>query len=200
MRAAESLPFAFDPIEHEYIDTASGDVLPHITGMLNVTGHMDDRWFTEESSARGTRVHDLTAKYDLGALELDEVSIDHPGYAERAYLLAHAEVMRMTPHDYVEIEVARVHPRYRYGGRPDRFGTVRGLTAILEIKSGDYAKGHQIQTALQAILVATDANLYADMIARFCLYLRPNGKGTLEQHKDRSDFDRAYEVIKRCCG
>src|SRR5574341_1863405 len=47
------LPFRFDALNHEYLSVATGEVFPHITGMLEQTGWIDDRWYTEESSDRG---------------------------------------------------------------------------------------------------------------------------------------------------
>ena len=35
--------------------------------------------------------------------------------------------------------------------------------------------------------------------ARYALYLKDKGKFYVEEHKDRRDFDKAYEVIKACC-
>ena len=60
-----SVPFRFDALNHEYIALDTGEMLPHITGMLETAGLVDDLWFTEESSECGTCVHSLTAQYDL---------------------------------------------------------------------------------------------------------------------------------------
>jgi hypothetical protein len=48
------LPFRFDAIDHLYLELHSGDVLPHITGMLEKTGWVDDLWMTEDGKERGS--------------------------------------------------------------------------------------------------------------------------------------------------
>jgi hypothetical protein len=198
--------FRFDATEHVYYDEY-GEVLPHITGILEKTGWVDSTWFSEESSIRGTAVHELTAHYDLGALDAASCVSSY-----RNYLLSHVAAMSMIPHEFYTVEEARVSPA-GFGGRPDRTGVIYGLKAVLDGKSGvkpsparpagsvasDDATSHGIQTALQAILVAPDLGLPAEAIARFCLYWKPNGKFVLEQHRDRRDFAEAYRILKACC-
>lgn len=195
--------FRFNATRHEYIDLSTGKVRPHITGMLQRTGWIDDTWFTEESCVRGTAVHRLTADYDLGALDVASCDSRH-----KNYLLAHVKAMEILRPEFLAVEEPYLHPVKRWGGRPDRVAKIYGLHAVLEIKSGVEAPrrrdrrdqtSHEIQTALQAILVAGDANLPADMVARFCLYLRANGRFKLEEHKDRGNLREAHDIIERCC-
>lgn len=185
--------FRFEPVEHEYTDLDTGQVYPSITQMLNVTGWIDDRWFTEEHSARGTAVHALTARYDLGALDPETLVSKFKGY-----LLAHVKAMEIIKPVFREIEIAHVHPRLRFGGRPDRAGVVYGLESVLDGKSGPADKSHAIQTALQAILVAADVGLEPHELGRFCLYWQKTGKFSLVQYKNRTDFDEAYRIIRTC--
>lgn len=194
---ASSLPFRFDAEEHTYVDAGTGEELTHITSMLARTGWVDDAWMTEESSVRGRRVHQLTADYDLG---VDRECAAAVLYGHQGYLLAHIAAMRSIAHHWDAIEVPLVHPQYRFGGRPDRVGTALGLRSVLEVKSGQPQKGHQIQTALQAILVAAEGGLPADHYQRLALYLKPTGKFKLEIFKDRRDFDEARRIIRKCCG
>jgi hypothetical protein len=187
--------FRFDRVEHVYI-TPEGEELPHITGMLQATGWIDDRWYTEESSRRGTAVHQLTADFDLGAL--DVASCVSPF---RGYLLGHVKAMSLLRPTIVTVEEPLVHPGFRFGGRPDRAWTLYGLEAIGEIKTGDPERSHRVQTALQAILRAGagESLLPPELTARYALYLKDRGKFYVEEHKDRRDFDDAYRVIKKCC-
>lgn len=187
--------FRFDPGPHEYIDTATGAVLPHITGMLEATGWIDDTWYTEESSDRGQAVHALTRDYDLDALD---VATCHSPF--RGYLLAHVKATGIFRPQWIAIEEPQVHPRLRFGGRPDRVGRIYGAAGVLEVKSGDPEKSHAIQTALQAILAADDFRLPADTLVRYALYLKDTGKFRLEQHKNKHDLDKARDIIRSCCG
>lgn len=185
--------FRFNADAHEYIDLASGEVLPHITGMLERAGWIDDRWYTEESSARGTAVHRLTADYDLGALDVASCESIF-----RAYLLGHVKCMSILKPKVLAVEEPMAHRTLRFGGRPDRDVITFGARGTLEIKSGGPERGHQIQTALQAILIADEAGLPPESLTRHALYLKPNGKFKLEEHKNRKDFDEAYRVIREC--
>ena len=69
----------------------------------------------------------------------------------------------------------------------------------IEIKSGVPQKSDAIQLALQAILVADAAHLPPESLGRWCEYLRPTGKWSMQWQADRRDFDEAYKVIKECC-
>lgn len=187
--------FRFDAFNHEYVETATGLVLPHITGMLDRTGWVDDRWYTEESCERGHQVHRLTADYDLGAIDdLDRVVDKY-----RAYLLAYADAMRVIPHEWDAIEEPLVHSTYRFGGRCDRRGRIYTAKGVCEVKSGLVDKAHPVQTALQAILVAPLFGLPPELVDRFCLYLKPTGRWTLEQHKEPRDLIEAKRIIQVCC-
>jgi hypothetical protein len=186
--------FRFDAELHEYFNLATGDVFPHITGLLEADGLIDDRWYNEESCERGTAVHDLTAEYDLGVV--DVANCDSP---YRGYVLAHIEAMRIIRPEFTHVEVPVVHPVYKFGGRPDRGGKLYKLRSVLEVKTGAADKAHQVQTALQAILMSAELNLPPEAIARFCIYLKPSGKARLVEHCRRADFDKARELIRKFC-
>jgi len=192
--AAASLEFRFDAREHEYMELATGVVLPHITGMLERAGWIDDTWFTEESSSRGQAVHKLTADYDLGAIE-DVTDCDS---VFKGYLLAHVKAMSILRPTILAVEQPLVHPVYRYGGRPDRDVVIDGVRGVLEIKSGQKEKSHPIQTALQAILVSVECGIPAPGLSRRCAYYTPNGRFKIEEHKVKADFTEALKIIKEC--
>ena len=184
--------FRFDAIDHRYF--LDGLEVPHIHRMLEQTGWMDDTWMTEESSARGREVHRLTAQHDLGALDLATVAQEHKGY-----VLAYVKALTVGRVGVASVEEACVHPTLKFGGRPDRTVKIQGLRGVLEIKTGQPMKGHPIQLALQAFLVADHAQLPPEALARFCVYLTPTGKFRLVEFTDRRDLDEAYRVIQRCC-
>lgn len=187
--------FRFDALEHEYF-LAGGDKVWSITQMIERCGLIDTEWFTEESKIRGTAVHDLTAAYDLGALDPDTCRSKY-----RGWLLGHVAATKILKPTWRHIEEPMVHGRLRFGGRPDRVGRVFKLHTIVEIKSGAVEKCHQVQTALQAILVSAESGtpLPPEHWQRMALYLKPNGAYSLVHHRDRRDFDEARRIIKRCC-
>jgi hypothetical protein len=188
-----SLEFTYDDGAHAYA-RLDGRPIPHITGMLERAGEIDDRWYTEESSARGTHVHKLTADFDLGALEPARCQSRFKGY-----LLGHVAAVGILRPEFKQIEEPMAHPTYHFAGRPDRIALIYMLLSILELKSGGKEKSHQIQTALQAILAAARYGIPAEAIPRYCLYLQDNGRYKLERHDKQKDFVRAYEIIRQCC-
>lgn len=184
--------YRFDPVEHEYF--IDGEQVLSITQMLDNCCYIDDSFYTEECAERGTRVHRLTADYDMGAIE-QPASVEDKW---KGYLLAYVGAMRsMGKPDWTAIEEALYSLVYRYGGRPDRVGKVWGAVSVLDIKTGGTYDWHGIQTALQAILAAQEHRLPPTAIVRYGLNLKANGKFKLLEHKNVRDFDRAYEVIRR---
>lgn len=190
------MQFAFDANRHEYIDLERREVVPHITGMLEETGWVDTRWYTEEGSDRGHAVHQLTADFDLGAIA-DITALQSP---YKSYLLGHVVAMSIIRPTWRYVEQPFVSRAHRYAGRPDRAGAIYRAEGVLEIKSGAPARADRIQTALQAILVAEELQLPPASLVRFGLYLNERGRFKLEQFVDRRDFDIAYRIIQQCCG
>lgn len=189
-----SVRFRFDASDHTYYALDTGEELPHITGMLEAAGLIDDRWYTEESSERGRHVHDLTAEFDLGAIDPKSCTSRFKGY-----LQAWATVSGILRFDWTYVEEPRVHPFYRYGGRPDRVGRIGQAHGVGEVKSGDPAKSHAIQTAIQCILVADELGLPAPSLVRYAVYVKADGSYKVMQHDNRRDFDKALEIIKETC-
>lgn len=190
----DAIEFRFDASAHEYLDAATGELFPHITGMLEDTGWIDDRWYTEESSDRGLAAHALTAAYDLGALHVESCQSK-----VRSYLLAHVKALSIIKPKILAVEEPLVHPRLLFGGRPDRDIIAYGMRGVLEIKSGAPERSHQIQTALQTILIGHFAKLPPESLIRLCLYLKENGKFKLERHIEKRDYAEAQRVIRACC-
>lgn len=188
----EATPFRFDANTHEYVNIRTGDVRPHITGMLQAEGLIDDRWFTEESCERGSCVHRLTADYDLGALDPRECDSKYKGW-----LLGHVALMRIVNPSWRHVEEPMLHRALDFGGRPDRVGTIYGAVGVWEIKSGLEDPAHAIQLAMQAILAAPIVGLPAESLVRYAAYLKSNGKYKLVEYKQRRDFDEAHRIIRR---
>lgn len=188
------VPFRFDKVEHVYRDT-DGTVRPHITGMLKQTGWVDDRWYTAESRIRGQAVHKLAMDWDLGAL-VDLKACTSP---YKGWLAGHVRFSHIETPAWDDIEVAYFHPLYRFGGRPDRVGTLRGVRWIVDLKTGGKSKHHAIQTALQAILAEQVHHLPARYWKRGALYLTREGRYKLDPHEDQRDLHEAMDVIRECC-
>lgn len=191
----KSAPFRFDDKTHRYT-TPEGAELLHITGLLTAAGYIDDAWYTEASCERGRIVHELTAEYDMGAIELQTCQSPH-----RGYLLAYAKAMTMIPHEWKYIEVPIAHPSGGWAGTPDRAGKIFHSNGVLDIKSGDEAKSHPIQTALQAVLLEEEMNLKAERQYRAALYVRANGRFYLREYtRNTEQVVEARRILARYVG
>jgi len=194
------VPFRFDPVEHAYYALDTGEQLPHITGMIIDAGERgiikrtDTRWYTEASQVRGTAVHNLTSEFDMGALALEHCVSSYKGYL--AGWVAATKILGL---EYERIEEPVVHPFYRYGGRPDRVHRRKRRLGVCECKSGDPEPNHEIQTALQCILVAEELGVTATSLERLAIYVKADGRYVVKEHLDRLDFNKALKVIKETC-
>jgi hypothetical protein len=194
MASVQPATFRFDATDHEYWSLLTGEQLPHITSLLERSGLVDTEWMTEESAARGQRVHQLCAQFDYGAIE-DPASVVS---AEKAYLLAYVKASEALRPTWTHIEVAMVHPSLGFAGRPDRCGAIRRAKTVLEIKSGAPHKAHGVQTALQCVLIAGQGvGLPAEHYRRLVLYVKPSGKFKLEEMVNRRDYDVAFDILRR---
>lgn len=190
--------FRFDAAAHVY--TLDGAIIPSVTQMLAQTGHVSEAFYTEDSAFRGQEVHRLCTDLDLGAIE-DVAACDAPRY--KGWVLAYVAFLARVRPEWEQIEVARVHPTQRWGGRPDRVGKVWGVEAIVEIKSGGPEKWHGLQTTLHDLLMP---DLPAGVRKRYGLYLKRTGRFQLIPHdgtvpscsQGRHDYDTAREIIATC--
>ena len=192
MKALTSVPFRFDAADHAYF--IDGIQVPSVTSLLEESGWRDSTWLTEEGRRRGTAVHELCARFDLGAL--DVARYDGP---LRGWLLAYEKAVSIVRPRWDSIEEARVHPFWRYGCRADRVGHVYGLRAVAELKSGQPHKSDRIQLALQCFVVAAEYDLPAHRVARFAFYPKCNGKCPVVEFTNRRDFDIAREIVRQYC-
>jgi hypothetical protein len=192
------MTFRFDSESHVY--TIDGRRVPSITQMLKATGYIDDAWYSKESCDRGTAVHAATSSYDMQALTVAECD-----QAYRPWLVQHARAMAILNPEWIYIEVPFGHERLRFGGRPDRVGTIFGATAVCEVKSrgsntrpsGDEELAHAVQLALQAILVAPTLRLEPRLVQRYAVYLSPDNFSVVHFH-NTLDFQRANKVVEKC--
>lgn len=186
------IEFRFDHVEHAYY--VAGRQVPNVTGMLQKTGWVDPTYYTDDVRERGRAVHQLTAEYDLGALDPSRLVSKY-----RGWLLAHVAAMARLKPTWDAIEEPEVHPSYQFGTRPDRVGKIYRVRSIVDEKSGLKDKAHPIQTALQAICVSWRWHLAPEAMPRYALYIRDSGKFELVPHTKKSDLEEGYRIIKECC-
>ena len=187
--AVPSPVFRFNAEAHEYF--LNGSRIKSVTQLLSEAGLISDAWYDDKSAERGHQVHELCTARDLGAIE-DLRRCDSP---VKGWLLAYEAFLATVRPEWTAIEEAAVSLVYRVGGRPDRVGKLWGVEAIVDIKSGACEPWHAYQGALYDIVLG---DLPVGVRRRYGLYLARTGKFRLIEFKDRSDYDRAFEVIHRC--
>ena len=179
--------FRFDPVTHAYYVGAKR--LPSITQILAATnGGGGCPFYTEETAARGTRIHQATARYDLGAGWGDDLLMtDVPRvHAYAAFILALHPV-------YAEIEQPRWSKTYGFAGTPDRVGKwPDGRAFVLDIKTGGSLPDHGLQTAAQVLAVGAKP----EAMLRYTLHLRDDETYRLLPWKDAQDFSRFLARLK----
>lgn len=193
----------FDAGLHSYVDVGTGEILKSATQLLVLAGEVDEGFYTEDSADRGRQVHRLTLDYDLGALDVADVVTKY-----RGYLLAYdALTQALQRPEWTHLEEPFAHPVLRYATTPDRVGNVYRLLSVGEIKSGPYVypkrRGHpgphELQTALQAIVMAHRLHTKPELIARWGFYIQADGKFKVQQFVSQADLRRAREIIREFC-
>lgn len=158
-------------MEQEHIYILRGDKLPSVTELCRFL-HREvyataPVWAMEAAAVRGSAVH--AAAQALDETGRAEISEDYLPYirAYSAFLREHVVVWDM-------IETPMYHPQDRYAGTIDRYGTVDGKKALVDIKT---------TYALQKGLCLAQLNLYRRMLEvreipvqkQYILHLKKDG-------------------------
>lgn len=120
----------FDEATHTY--TLDGIRLPSVTEVTRFCAYdykSDRPWLAEAAARRGTAVHEACALIDYG--EEPEETPEIAGYlkAYRRFLADYKPEWKLIEHPIGSILLG-------YAGTLDRFGTIDGAPAILDIKTG----------------------------------------------------------------
>jgi hypothetical protein len=183
--------FAFDPEAHRY--TLNGTVIPGITSVLDKTGFVDKTWFTPESANRGRAVHAACQYLIEGALDWDSV---HPDILPRVQ--AFGKFLDGVRPELILAEQPLYSTTWKFGGTPDLVLRIRGLNAIVDIKSGRSGLAAMLQTAAQSILVHERKGIACTL--RYALELTAAGGFRVVQHVNPGDttmFLNALAMIHR---
>ena len=163
----------FDPTTHTY--TYNGQRMISVTEAIKAVGLIDDRWFTEEATWRGSVVHRVCELDDLGTLDEDSVDPAAQGYLE-AWRAAKSNLdLRFS-----DIEKPKVNGNYGFAGTPDRIGLSRTKKVVIDLKTGAEAPWHGLQLAAYAAFDHPFAATYH----RFTIRLQPDGKYSLTKYED----------------
>lgn len=166
----------FDAATHTY--RLGGVVVPSVTQVLNALGMTPTYPDVEFYRARGRAVHRATELFDSGKLKLvDERLL---GYLDswKAFLYATKFIPTLIEHRVVS-------ETFQYAGTIDRYGTIGGDPALVDIKSGDIAPYAALQTAAYAHALAEDA---IKVRRRLAVRLYEDGQpGRVKEYRDYGD-------------
>lgn len=124
--------FLFEESTHTY--TLDGVVIPSVTEICApiTCGKYPPVGVVHQAAARGTRVHELCALYDMDALP-DEIEAELVGYVK-----AWAEFCRDYKPVWSHIELplyGEIDPGQPFAGTLDRIGEIDGRTRVVDIKT-----------------------------------------------------------------
>lgn len=162
----------FDETTHTY--RLDGRKIPSVTTIIKAAGLIDDIWFNEAATWRGSVVHKCCELDCKG--KLDESTVD-PGAA--GYLEGWRKWKRETGFRPVVVEQMDYHSDLFYAGTPDRVGFVcQGEPCVVDIKTGPAQKWHAIQLAAYRMFLGQAGNSYR----RFGISVHVNGTYTQTEY------------------
>lgn len=182
----------FDEATHTY--TLDGIQLPSVTEITRFCAYdykSDRPWLAEAAARRGTAVHEACALIDYG--EEPEETPEIAGYlkAYRRFLADYKPDWQLIEHPMGSLALDA-----GYAGTLDRFGTLNGNPAILDIKTG------QLHDAALIAQLTAYANLWLyqledDPLPPFpSLYaLKLSKDGTYELREIPCDLDLLYACL-----
>lgn len=170
----------FDEATHTY--TLCGIRLPSVTEITRFCAYdykSDRPWLAEAAAIRGTAVHEACALIDYG--EEPEETPEIAGYlkAYRRFLADYKPEWKLIEHPIGSILLG-------YAGTLDRFGTIDGAPAILDIKTGQlHDAALSAQLTAYAELRQTETFLLPPEPALYALKLSNDGTYILKRVEHR---------------
>jgi len=177
----------FDEENHLYKE--DGVIIPSVTQCIKEAGLIDlsfvDKELLEYKSDVGNKIHKTTELFDHG--NLDESTL-HPLLA--GFLGAWKKFIWDYQFNSLHIELAMIHPLYRYAGRIDRIGTIIDKITIaqVDIKTGVHHHSYAIQSAGYTELYNYGKPKKEQIRRRLTVYLREDGTYEVREHKNPNDI------------
>ena len=140
--------------------------VPGVNEIIQDLGISNSDFYTEEHAQRGRDIHKLCDVCDgLGA------NIDHKYSGYRDGWNKFKEDYNFKPK---KIELMLYHPILMYAGTIDRVGSMDKKSVLIDIKSGQPQKWHELQlTGYHALLESQKPSILPQLIC--AVYLRENG-------------------------
>jgi hypothetical protein len=168
----------FDDASHTY--RVNGQVVPGVTSVLAPLTNFDrvPPHVLAAAADFGKAVHRACELDDLG--ELDESTLDD---ALMPYLQAWRHFSADHAVEWEQIEEPAYNATMRYAGTPDRFGLVRGVHTVVDIKSTA-----QLYPAVGPQLAAYAQALKVPHAARLAVQLKADGTYVAKPYTDPTDW------------
>lgn len=165
----------FDEEKHLYL--FKGQEVKSVTQILKARGFIDDRWFTEESRARGQAVHAACHYLDEEDLDwdtLDPIVVPYVRAYEK-FKIEHGFIPHLMEHRVF-------NPTYMYAGTLDRTGWINEREVLLDFKSGAISPWVGLQLAGYGLCLKK-------RLPRIALRLKADETYELREFKDPADYD-----------
>lgn len=178
--------FRFDGATHRYF--VGRRPVPAITTVLRESGRAPSGpWMREEHRTRGRLVHSACLTHDLGA----EVVLDEQYYR---WFEGWLRFVRDVRPRFTLLEQPQVDRQRGFAGTPDRVGIVRGIPeTVIEIKTGQPAPWHGLQTAAQDLLLGGPL---AGRRRRMVVYLPGDGTCRVREHTRALDYIDFLDALR----
>jgi hypothetical protein len=182
----------FEELSHTYRigpDWESGKRCPgshEVMERAEIIEPMND--FARPYVERGKRVHTATELDDLGEFDPDGAWAKSP---EMAYLTAYRKFKAEHPEFSAPDKIEELVGSEDYWAATIVDRAFNDGFRILQIKTGQPAKYHAVQLAIEGLLAYPSAGV----IERFVVYLAPDASFTLKQLDDQESMDVALSVL-----
>lgn len=155
----------FDEATHTY--WYDGIEVPSVSKVLREAGLQGDISFLDPKYLkRGTAVHGYAEDIDKGCLNYDAIIPEYmPFVAAYEWFKDEHSVL------WEGVEEKRFSKKYLFAGTIDRFGYLDKVSAVVDLKTGFYAKWHQVQTAAYRLLLEGEFKAEAN----YDIYLTSDG-------------------------
>lgn len=158
----------FDPEEHSY--WLGETRIPGVSEILQDLGVIDTRFYKPEHAQRGRAIHAAIAEWEREK----QVNADYPEYVAAWINFCEAESFEPKT-----IEIPIYHQVFMYGGTPDSIGMVRDGTIVVDIKTGQPERWHELQLVAYGDMVGVDLKGSPGLM---CVYLKKDGSYKVKTH------------------